>query len=61
MLNQIPSDPIIEPKGYSEEKIAKWEIINKLYQLIKNRSELIENQTIVYVLWEFCWPARTEE
>jgi len=62
-LNQITSDPIIEPKGYSEEKIKE---IEKKYNQIaltinKNRSELIENQTIVYVLSEsFADPARIE-
>ena len=62
-LNQITSDPIIEPKGYSEEKIKE---IEKKYNQIaleinKNRNELIENQTIVYVLSEsFADPARIE-
>ena len=62
-LNQITSDPTIEPKGYSEEKIKE---IEKKYNQIaltinKNRSELIENQTIVYVLSEsFADPARIE-
>lgn len=62
-LNQITSEPIIEPKGYSEEKIKE---IEKKYNQIaltinKNRNELIENQTIVYVLSEsFADPARIE-
>lgn len=62
-LNQITSDPIIEPKGYSEEEIKE---IEKKYNQIaleinKNRNELIENQTIVYVLSEsFADPARIE-
>ena len=62
-LNQITTDPIIEPKGYSKEKIKK---IEKKYDQValeinKNRNELIDNQTIVYVLSEsFADPSRIE-
>ena len=62
-LNQITSDPIIEPKGYSKEKIKE---IEKKYDQValeinKNRNELIDNQTIVYVLSEsFADPSRIE-
>ncbi|OFQ67849.1 LTA synthase family protein [Streptococcus sp. HMSC078D09] len=62
-LNQITTDPIIEPKGYSKEKIKE---IEKKYDQValeinKNRNELIDNQTIVYVLSEsFADPSRIE-
>ena len=62
-LNQITTDPIIEPKGYSKEKINE---IEKKYDQValeinKNRNELIDNQTIVYVLSEsFADPSRIE-
>lgn len=62
-LNQITTDPIIEPKGYSKEKIKE---IEKKYDQValeinKNRNELIDNQTIIYVLSEsFADPSRIE-
>ena len=62
-LNQITTKPIIEPKGYSKEKIKE---IEKKYDQValeinKNRNELIDNQTIVYVLSEsFADPSRIE-
>ena len=62
-LNQITTDPIIEPKGYSKERIKE---IEKKYDQValeinKNRNELIDNQTIVYVLSEsFADPSRIE-
>lgn len=62
-LNQITTDPIIEPKGYSKEKIKEIEkkYDQVAFEINKNRNELIDNQTIVYVLSEsFADPSRIE-
>ena len=62
-LNQITTAPIIQPKGYNKDKIKE---IEKKYDQVaseinKNRNELIDNQTIVYVLSEsFADPSRIE-
>lgn len=62
-LNQITTDPIIQLKGYNKDKIKE---IEKKYDQValginKNRNELIDNQTIVYVLSEsFADPSRIE-
>lgn len=62
-LNQITADPIIQPKGYNKDKINE---IEKKYDQVaseinKNRNELIDDQTIVYVLSEsFADPSRIE-
>ena len=62
-LNQITTDPILQPKGYNKDKIKE---IEKKYNQVaieinKNRNESIENQTIVYVLSEsFADPSRIE-
>lgn len=62
-LNQITTDPMMQPKGYNKGKIKE---IEKKYDQValeinQNRDEAIENQTIIYVLSEsFADPSRIE-
>lgn len=62
-FNQITTDPMVIPKGYSQKKIEE---IEKKYDYValeinKTRDQSIDKQTIIYVLSEsFSDPSRIE-